>query len=159
MLWQWIRLDETPDEGRVVRQFHEYGCGAACAAMLLADRGISTGQLVVAAGLHLPCTARELADRLNELSEGTHHWLGGHLDLEPPLGRRHLGGLGGAGSWAALLIPEGIRDGHWVVVDRILDDDTAAIRDPVGSTYRMPLAELGRLLRYMVVVFETGEHR
>lgn len=159
MTWQWIRLDERPDNERVVRQVHEYGCGAACATMLLADRGISMGQLVVAAGLHLPCTARELAERLNELSEGAHHWLGGHLDLEPPVGLEHLAALGRAGSWAALLIPEGIRDGHWVVVDRVLDDGTAAIRDPVGSTYRMPLEELGRLLRYMVVVFETGEQR
>ncbi len=159
MVWQWVRLDETSDDERVVRQFHEYGCGAACAAMLLVDRGISIGQLEVAAGLHLPCTARELANRLNELSKGIHSWRGGHLDLEPPLGRRHLAALGAAGSWAALLIPEGSRNGHWVVVDRILDDDTAAIRDPVGSTYRMPLAELGKLLRYMVVVFETGERR
>ncbi len=157
MIWQWVRLDETTEDDRVVRQFHEYGCGAACGAMLLADRGILTGQLAFAAGLHLPCTARELAYRLNELSEGTHNWLGGHLDLDPPLGRRHFAALGGSGSWAALLIPEGNRDGHWVVVDRIFDDETAAIRDPVGSAYRMPLAELGRLLRYMVVVFETGE--
>lgn len=159
MTWQWIRLDEKFDEQRVVKQFHEYGCGAACAAMLLADRGISTGQLAVATGLHLPCTARELAERLNVLSEGLHRWLGGHLDLEPPLGRRHIVALGKAGSWAALLIPGGSRDGHWVVVDRVLDDDTVAIRDPVGSTYQMPLAELARLLRYMVVVFETGEQR
>lgn len=158
MEWQWIRIDETSDES-VTRQIHEYGCGAACAVMLLADRGISADQVTVATGLHLPCTARELASRLNELSNDAHNWLGGHLDVEPPLGRRQLASLGKSGSWAALLIPEGARDGHWVVVDRLLGDDTAAIRDPVGSTYRIPITELGRLLRYMVVVFETGERR
>lgn len=156
MGWQWIRLDETSDDG-VTKQIHEYGCGAACAVMLLADRGISANQIAVATGLHLPCTARELAHRLNELSGSAHSWLGGHLDLEPPLERHQMAALGKAGSWAALLIPEGARDGHWVVVDHLLDDETAAIRDPVGSRYRIPLTELGRLLRYMVVVFETGE--
>jgi predicted double-glycine peptidase len=45
MAWQWVRIDERPDDERVVRQFHEYGCGAACASMLLADRGISVGEL------------------------------------------------------------------------------------------------------------------
>ena len=159
MSWEWTRTDEVHDGPRVVKQVHEYGCGAACVVMLLEDRSILTEQLHVAASLHLPSTARELADRLNELSEGKHVWLGGHLDLDPPLERDDLILIGRSGSWAALLIPEGSRDGHWVVVDEITDEGAAAIRDPSGSAYQMPVMELVGLLRYMVVVFEKGRAR
>lgn len=126
--------------------------------MLLAERGIESDPLVVAAGLHLPCTARELADRLNDLSTTALTWIGGQLDLDPPLERMHIEVLGGRGSWAAQLIPHGRRDGHWVVIDGLTEDDMLIVRDPIGSSYRMPLAEFADLMRYMVAVFEKEEH-
>jgi ABC-type bacteriocin/lantibiotic exporter with double-glycine peptidase domain len=158
MNWQWTRFQECLEDDRVVRQVHEHGCGAACAVMLLAERGIESDPLVVAAGLHLPCTARELADRLNELSTTALIWIGGQLDLDPPLERQHIEELGGRGSWAAQLIPHGYRDGHWVVIDGLTEDDMIVVRDPAGSSYRMPLAEFADLMRYMVAVFEKEEH-
>ncbi len=125
--------------------------------MLLADRGIAADQLVVTAGLHLPSTAQELADRLNEFSGGRHRWVGGHLDVDPPLQQGQLGALCENGSWAVLLVPTKLREGHWVVVDDVSEDGTAAVRDPVGASYRMPVEELLHLMRYMVVVLEIGE--
>jgi len=79
MAWSWTRLQENFQDGRVERQVHEYGCGAACIVMLLRDRGITSDQLVVCAGLHLPSTAQELAKRLNEFSGSRYTWIGGHL--------------------------------------------------------------------------------
>lgn len=155
----WTRLYENPRDARVERQLHEYGCGAACAVMLLADRGISADQLIVSAGLHLPCTAQELARRLNEFSGPPYPWLGGHLDLDPPLSRIHLEALGMQRSWAAQLIPEGERDGHWVVVDGLGEIATVRVRDPAGTSYHMLEQEFFDLMRYMVVVFETGDPR
>jgi hypothetical protein len=155
--WNWRRLDERLDDPRVERQLHEYGCGAACVVMLLADRGVAADQLVVTAGLHLPSTAYELASRLNEFSVGERRWIGGHLDVDPPPGREHLRALSQTGSWAALLVPANLRAGHWVVVDGPVDDATVAVRDPVGASYRMSAEELLHLMRYMVVVFEALE--
>ena len=159
MGWQWKRLDENRRDARVERQLHEFGCGAACAVMLLADRGIQVDQLVVSAELHLPCSAQELARRLNALSGPVYQWLGGQLDLDPPLERAHLDALGARSSWAAQLIPTGARHGHWVVVDTLGADGTIAVRDPAGTSYRMAEREFLALMRYMVVVFETGGAR
>ena len=159
MSWTWSKLDEEPGGSGVVSQVHEFGCGAACAAMLLADRGILVDQLVVSSRLHLPCTAQELAQRLNELSARAHQWLGGQLDLDPPLTHRLLTELGRHGSWAAQFIPQGRQDGHWVVINGMRDDMRVAVRDPIGSRYSMPIDEVAMLLRFMVVVFETGANR
>jgi len=86
-----------------------------------------------------------------------HRWEGGQLDLDPPITARLVKALSRNGTWAAQLIPEGYRDGHWVVVDGPFDGETVGVRDPAGSSYHMPLQEFGVLLRNMVVVFETGE--
>ena len=134
--WNWTRFEENHEDGRVERQLREFGCGAAVIVMLLADRKITSDQLIVSAGLHLPSTAHEMARRLNEFSRGRHRWAGGHLDLAPPLRPEHTSALGEHGSWAALLVPHGLRDGHWVVVDGMRENDTAAVRDPVGSSYQ-----------------------
>lgn len=156
MLRKWKRLDLNLADPRVERQLHEYGCGAACAVMLLADRGIQADQLVVSAELHLPCVAEDLAHRLNTLSQPRFRWIGGQLDLDPPLRRSHLAELGLHLSWGAQLIPEGAWNGHWVVVDR-LDEGGVWVRDPVGASYRMLEHEFLVLMRNMVVVFEQGE--
>jgi hypothetical protein len=155
-LWNWQRHQERWDDSRVEQQLHEYGCGAACVVMLLADRGIVADQLSVMTGLHLPSTAQELAQRLNELSGSRSRWLGGHLDLDPPFELKHLIGLGENGSWAVLLVPSKLREGHWVVVDEVVDAMTVAVRDPVGSSYHLNIQEFLHLIRYMVVVVETG---
>jgi len=155
-LWNWKRLHERTDDPRVERQLHEHGCGAACVVMLLADRGIAADQLVATASLHLPSTAQELARRLNELSAGRHVWIGGHLDVDPPLRTGQLRALCTFGSWAVLLVPTQLRNGHWVVIDRVRDDGSVDVRDPAGSSYGMEIEELLHLMRYMVVVLETG---
>ena len=155
--WTWERLDERWDDVKVERQLHELGCGAACVVMLLADRGIAADQLVVTAGLHLPSTAQELASRLNEFCGDRHRWIGGHLDVDPPLREVQLGALCERGSWAVLLVPAKLREGHWVVVDGVTEEGAVAVRDPVGASYRMPSSELLHLMRYMVVVLELGK--
>ena len=35
MAWRWTKLGENVGDERVVRQLHEFACGAACVAMLL----------------------------------------------------------------------------------------------------------------------------
>lgn len=156
MAWSWTRLQENIQDGRVERQVHEYGCGAACIVMLLRDRGITSDQLVVCAGLHLPSTAQELAKRLNEFSGSRYTWIGGHLDLDGRFGRPHVQALGETGSWAALLVPARLREGHWVVVDGAPTDTTISIRDPAGASYGIPEGEFYSLMRYTVAVFERG---
>lgn len=159
MSWNWTRSDERLNDPEVVRQRQEYGCGAACAVMLLADRGIELDEVLVAAKLPLPCAAGQLADRLNALSPADLTWLGGSLHTLPKSReemRRLMEALGQHGSWAAQLIPRGQRDGHWVVIDGFGNDDTIAIRDPVGSRYGLPFPEYCDLMRHMVVVYEEG---
>lgn len=124
--------------------------------MLLADRGVAADQLVVTAGLHLPSTAQELASRLNEFSGERFNWIGGHLDVDPPVGAEHLSALCKRGSCAALLVPARLREGHWVVLDGLTTPQTVAVRDPVGASYGMDAEELLHLMRYMVVVLEIG---
>lgn len=153
--WNWRRLDETDDGVNVEQQLHEYGCGAACVVMLLADRDIAADQLVVSAGLQLPSTAQDLAERLNEFSRGKHDWVGGALSIDSSLETQHLVALSKRGSWSALLVPDGQIDGHWVVVDGVNDDGTIAVRDPTGTSYRMVEDELLHLMRFMVVVVES----
>ena len=150
----WSRIDEQLDNLDVERQLHEYGCGAACATMLLRDRGVRVVQAEVALHLRQPATAHELAERLNELARGRHVWVGGQLDLDPPLRLPLVDALGRRGSWAAQIIPEGAHHGHWVVVDALVDASVVPVRDPGGSSYGIPWAEFAVLLRFMVVVFE-----
>lgn len=110
---------------------------------------------MVTARLHLPSTAQELAGRLNEFSGDQHRWLGGHLDMDSFLRAEQLGALCQRGSWAALLVPGKLREGHWVVIDGVAEDETVGVRDPVGASYRMVAPELLHLMRYMVVVLEV----
>lgn len=151
----WTRLDLQKDSPHVEVQLGEHWCGAACAAMLLRDRGIDVAQPMIAAGLRQPSEGAELARRLNECSSDRHTWIGGQLDLEPPLRVAHADFLARVGSWAAQLIRAGERDGHWVVVDGVIEQ-AVAVRDPDGSSYRIPWSEFADLVRFMVVVFEEG---
>lgn len=151
----WERLNEVCNPPSVVQQLHEYGCGAACAEMLLRDRGIEVDQFVVAEALRLPCTGGELARRLNELSAGRMNWIGGELDMDPPREIADLLPIAKTGTWAAMLIRAGTRHGHWVVVDAV-GEDTVLIRDPAGSRYEIRVNEFLLLMRFMVVVFELG---
>ena len=154
--WDWGRFHEREDDARVVRQIHEYGCGAACVVMLLADRGIESDQLIVAAGLRQPSAPHELAMRLNDYSGERHRWVGGCLDVEPPPQFMHVAALSETGSWAALLIPGSRRAGHWVVIDAVDVDGMVAVRDPAGTSYRMATEELLHLMCDIVAVFELG---
>lgn len=153
MTTRWTRIDERWDDPRVVRQHNDVGCGAACAVMLLADRDIAADLLVVAAGLSLPCTPRELLARVQQFCPSTLHWNGGHLNLDPPLTRDHVEALAPVGSWSALLAT-GPYQGHWIVVDDI-SDDGIAVRDPRGSSYRMLWKDFSALMSFMGVVIQT----
>ena len=148
--------EQNRADERVVRQLGPYGCGAACAEMLLADRGIPVDQLVVASGLHQPARPRELAERLNALSRGQYRWHGGYLDLDPPLTREIVEAIGRFGSWAALFLHARELVGHWVVVDGIARGEQVPIRDPRGARYHLDLTDFERRLRHFVVVFERG---
>ena len=53
---------------QVVAQSTEDGCGAACAVMLLDDRGVTIRLDVAEAALPEPATALDLADWLSEHS-------------------------------------------------------------------------------------------
>lgn len=121
--------------------------------MLLADRGIAADLLVVAAGLSLPCTPRELAVRVRQFCPSTLRWLGGHLDLDPPLTREHVEALAPVGSWSALLAA-GPYEGHWIIVDGV-GDGGVAVRDPRGSSYRMLWGDFSRLMPFMGLVLQT----
>ena len=109
---------------------------------------------MVCAGLALPSTGKDLANRLNEFHDGA-HWVGGALGSPEQINVDVLRSVGSMGSWGALLVPEGQLDGHWVVVDA-LDDQTAKVRDPAGSSYSMAVPELLHLLRFMVVVAQIS---
>lgn len=151
MATRWTRIDERWNDPRVVRQHNDVGCGAACAVMLLADRGIAADLLVVAAGLSLPCTPRELVLRVQQFCPAL-PWNGGHLNLDPPLTPEHVEALAPVGSWSALLAT-GPYQGHWVVVDHAAAD-SVAIRDPRGSSYRMLWDDFSRLMSFMGVVIQ-----
>jgi len=43
MAWSWTRLQENIQDGRVERQVHEYGCGAAC---IIKSQGSAGGYLL-----------------------------------------------------------------------------------------------------------------
>lgn len=157
MAWNWTKLDEKPNGDGIVVQFHEYGCAAACGAMLLRDRGFEVDQLTFAAALPMPTTGRRLAERLNRLSAGKHAWKGGSLATADgtapgPLALRQLSRFG---TWSAQLIPLGTTNGHWVVIDDITDQ-LVAVRDPAGSSYHLPIIEFLDLMRFTVVTFEHG---
>jgi hypothetical protein len=121
--------------------------------MLLADRGIAADLLVVAAGLSLPCTPRELLLRVQQFCPSTLCWNGGHLNLDPPLTREHMEALAPVGSWGALLAA-GPYQGHWIIVDSFATDGVA-VRDPRGSSYRMMWQEFSALMSFMGVVIQT----
>lgn len=157
MASNWKRFSENIDDVRVERQLDPFGCGAACAVMLLADRGIAADQLIVSTRLHLPCTPQQLARRLNDFSAPAVTWDGGNLFRDPPFRKSYLADLDRRGSWAAQLIRLDQRDGHWVVVDGLRADDRVAVRDPAGSSYGMEATEFCELMRFMVAVFEVGE--
>jgi hypothetical protein len=138
----------------VVTQVDEDGCGPACAAMLLADRGCMIDPRVIAEPLALPVDGPQLAARMSQLSDTA--WLGGALDLAHEPSWELLAAITDEkGSWAALLERHGPRHvGHWVVVDGVSDTGRAPIRDPVGHAYGTPVEEFLSLWRYTVLVME-----
>ena len=151
--WAWPRLPRL-DSAPVVEQLHEEGCGVACAAMLLADRGIVVTQWDLADSTPMPTGAMELADALAART-GT-AWAGGSLrpgaratwELIDQISRERS-------TWAALLEPLDLGYlGHWVVVDGISDDALVLLRDPVGRAYGTPLADFARLWGYTMLVAE-----
>jgi len=151
----WTKVPRVGRVGLVVRQTSVDGCGPACAAMLLADRGIEVDQDASAEPMMLPCGAPDLARRLSELSSTA--WTGGSLaELPKSPGAvvreiciRH-------GSWAALLEPHGFRRvGHWVVVDQVNNDGVILLRDPVGEAYGISAEEFASLWSYAMLVMES----
>lgn len=140
----------------MIQQLLEQGCGVACAAMLLQDRGLVVTQAELAESTLMPTGAMELAELLQ--SRTGNAWVGG--SLRP--GVRATWGLIyqltlDRGSWAALLEPLGLGYvGHWVVVDGITDDGLVLLRDPVGHAYGTPLSDFARLWGYTMLVAEEG---
>lgn len=150
--WSWTQIPRR-DASTVVTQANEFGCGAACASMLLADRGFAISQEQITAGVPLPASAQDLAARMQELSGIP--WIGAFANVEVPTIRTVRGICTERGSWAALLEPFGYRQiGHWVVVDGVSREGVVWIRDPRGLAYGMPLTEFLELWRYTMMVIE-----
>ncbi len=153
--WHWPRFSRDPS-APVVTQEHEAGCGAACAVMLLADRGLAVELSDVERGLEMPSNHEALAARLSELSG--YRWTGGALGGEPRVDWALLDRLTeAAGTWAALLEPLGLGAvGHWVVVDGVSDDGLVLIRDPKGEAYGMTVNDFALVWGYTVLVFQRA---
>lgn len=153
--WDWPRVPHV-DSAPVVRQALEEGCGAACAVMLLLDRGLEVSQEAFADGLEMPSEPGDLVARLNELSPPGLRWQGGSLPRAVLVNWNLIAEIcQSRGTWAALLEPHGHRlPGHWVVVDGITDEGLVLIRDPVGVAYGMPLRDFAVLWGYTVLVLQ-----
>lgn len=149
---KWARLNVRADDPRVVRQITEDGCGAACARMVLLDRGVDVGLAEIAAWLSEPCDATELAKRLDALSGGRHTWRGGALGDDVPLGPA-LAALTGAGPVVVQFEVDHRAIGHWLVVDGV-EGRRVRVRDPAGLAYDMLLAQLARDATFITVVAE-----
>lgn len=152
----WARLDIRTDDPRVVRQVSPDGCGAACARMVLLDRGIDVGLAEIAAWLSEPCDAWQLVERLDDLSGGRYRWRGGALDVDPPIPRTALRWVCRGGSCIAQLRTEARGDGHWVVLDGF-DGRRLRVRDPEGAAYEIPWRALRDGLCMIVLVQQTRE--
>ena len=119
---------------------------------MFADRGFSIDQAKISAGFHVPCEAKPLADRLNQLSPLI--WTGGYYDL--PITQQAIQSLLHRGRWAALMEPGGASAvGHWVIVDGIdLKTNFLQVRDPVGRSYLVPFAKFKPLWDFGWLVVE-----
>ena len=153
--WDWPRVPRV-DSAAVVSQVLEEGCGAACAVMLLLDRGLEVSQEAFAGGLAMPSEPGDLVARLHELSPPGLRWQGGSLPRAVLVTWSLVAEVCvSRGTWAALLEPHGHRlPGHWVVVDGITDEGLVLIRDPVGVAYGMPLRDFAVLWGYTVLVLQ-----
>ena len=151
--WDWPRLPRA-DAPFVVRQEDDDGCGVACAAMLLHDRGILVALEIVARGMPAPSEAEHLAQRLAQLAPFA--WSGGSLTEGTVINWELVDYLTTSrGSWAALLEPDGPTQlGHWVVVDGITSDGLVLIRDPSGAAYALPLGDFAGLWGYAILVLQ-----
>ena len=144
------RLESPP----VVLQLDEEGCGAACAVMLLADRGFRVDQEYFASELMMPSQPEDISARLNQLS--TLNWKGGCLAEGVPVSWELLDFLcHSRGSWAALLQPRGPTSvGHWVVVDSITDEGLVLVRDPAAGAHGIPLGDFAAVWGYTALVLQ-----
>lgn len=120
--------------------------------MLFADRGLQIDQAQISSGFHVPCEAKPLADRLNQLSPLI--WLGGYYDL--PITSQAIESLLRKGSWAALMELDGASTvGHWIIVDDVdLKTKLLQVRDPVGRAYLVPFAKFKPLWEFGWLVIE-----
>jgi ABC-type bacteriocin/lantibiotic exporter with double-glycine peptidase domain len=153
--WDWPRLARA-ESAPIVRQLDEDGCGVACVAMLLLDRGIQITLEAVGAGLARPSEAEDLASRLEELSP--FKWSGGALSGGTEICWELLDFITRSrGTWAALLEPFGLAQmGHWVVVDGVSSEGLVLVRDPEGAAYGIPLGDFAELWGYTVLVVQEA---
>lgn len=127
---------------RVEVQLHENACGAACAVMLAADRGLPLDQAPLAATILTDAqrrdqnvvgpagiTASRLARELNTAFGSRSRWAGGGA----PLGqeRRILRLLDRRDASWAMLIGQRGRE-HWIVIDGFTATGRVRLRDPEG---------------------------
>lgn len=134
----WPAIDEVVDS-IVVRQQSEFSCAAACAKMLLRERGINVTQAAIAEITGVPTAPGELASALNQFDPDTSgQWKGGFLDLPGATAWEVVKILNKTGLWAAVFWEVGATMGHMVMVEGINESGDVLIRDPwEGTRYRM----------------------
>ncbi|WP_436859261.1 cysteine peptidase family C39 domain-containing protein [Citrobacter tructae] len=125
----WNVLDEVVDPN-VVKQATPTSCGAACAEMMLKDRGIFSSQVELGTEL---TSMNSLANKLNKADSG---WVANNVSSSS------FDALNSTGSWSAMMWDSGNKVGHWVVVKGADDAGNVIINDPFkGTRYTMTVNE------------------
>lgn len=125
----WNVLDEVIDPN-VVKQATSTSCGAACAEMMLKDRGIFTSQIELGTEL---TSMNSLANKLNKADNG---WVGNPVDVSS------FEALNSTDSWSAMMWDSGNKVGHWVVVKGVDNTGKVMINDPFkGTSYTMTVKD------------------
>ncbi|GJL35951.1 hypothetical protein TUM17576_27710 [Enterobacter hormaechei] len=125
----WNVLDEVIDPN-VVKQVTPTSCGAACAEMMLKDRGILSSQIELGTEL---TSMTSLANKLNKADSG---WVANNVSSSS------FEALNNTGSWSAMMWDSGNKVGHWVVVKGTDDVGNVIINDPFkGTRYTMTINE------------------
>ncbi|MDJ1176839.1 papain-like cysteine protease family protein [Roseofilum capinflatum] len=134
----WPAIDEVVD-ARVVRQESEFSCAAACAQMLLRERGIDVTQAIIEQVTGVPIAPGMLASALNQFDpDPSGQWKGGFLDLPGATEWQVVEILNNTGLWAAVFWEIGARIGHMVIVEGLARSGYILILDPwEGTRYRM----------------------
>lgn len=129
----------------VIAQEQPLFCGCACAQMMLGIYdvpNIPTQEDLFDLARLQPFTVEGLADAMNdsENPEDSRHWRGGSVEIEGAEGADLVEVLCQQGPWIAHLRLERERLGHWVIVERKINNEVHILDpEPPGTAYRMEI--------------------